>query len=122
MLPRYLTWSRVTLDDITPGWVATTHRPPGRYAWLWPAYDAAVAARIRAVPRDRWVIVGIDANHPNPQRLARMAGCRWVAPKDSIDGFLIRGPIEVASIRRLPQRNSDHHPVLLRARITATRK
>lgn len=114
ILPRYTAWVRGRVQGHRV-LLASTHRPPLRYARLWPLFDAALVARLwRARRFGRFVIVGIDANQRNPLALARAAGLRWVAPAGSIDGFLVSPELEVASLEDLAKGSSDHNPVRAR--------
>lgn len=95
--------------------LASTHRPPERYAHLWPEFDRALAAWVR---RQRHpVILGMDTNVPGlgivkpgrRRRLARSLGMRQAGY--GIDAVLVTPPLRVRPVRWLPKRTSDHRAV-----------
>lgn len=110
MLPRGVLW--VVVDH--PAWgetvLATTHRPPGRYAYLWPAYDTALARWVAHRPFP--VLLGLDTNTRRLHALARKMGMT-VAGK-GIDAVMATGR-RLSKPRRLKRRNSDHRPVAVDA-------
>jgi len=108
MLERWINFTDVNVDGAKVRMVSV-HRPPKRYAHLWPDFDRNLAAFVKKSPLP--VIIGMDANQANPRRMAHLTGLRWHAPKGSIDGFLATRGIRFESMRRLPKGTSDHHPV-----------
>lgn len=113
MLARWGIWNELALVS-SPGKRAkylAIHRPPLRYKFLWPAFDAAVAARVHLWRRKGWeVLIGLDANSHNPQPLRRLTGLAW--HHVGIDGLLSSPGLEIHNVRTLPKGTSDHHPVL----------
>ena len=113
MLQRWISYTDVKIDGAKVR-MMSVHRPPKRFARLWPDFDRNLAAFVKKSPLP--VIVGMDANQENPRRLAHLTGLRWHAPEGSIDGFLATRGIRFESMRRLPKGASDHHPV--KAKVT----
>ena len=103
MLRRWLNWADVW--DVR--WISA-HRPPRRFAALWPAFDAALAALVKASPLP--VVVGLDSNTRDHARLERRTGLKWHGV--GIDGFLTNLPVDTAR-RPFARVNSDHLPVAL---------
>lgn len=113
MLERWINFTDVNVDGAKVRMVSV-HRPPKRFARLWPDFDRNLAAFVKKSPLP--VIIGMDANQANPRRLAHLTGLKWHAPKGSIDGFLATRGIRFESMRTLPKGTSDHHP--LKAKIS----
>lgn len=118
ILARYLAWGRF---DVTAGGakgrqllLGSAHRPPKRAASWWKPFDAALALRCRRAKRSgRLVIIGMDANQVEPERLAKMCGLVWHSVKGRvIDGFLASPQIQFVEISELPKNTSDHHPLV----------
>lgn len=109
MLTRWITFTDVKVEGCTVRMVSC-HRPPKRFAHLWPEFDRHLAAFVKQtkVP----MVIGMDANQRDPQALARLTGLTWRAPKGSIDGFLVSDEISVDHLRRLKPGSSDHAPVV----------
>lgn len=118
MLKRWISWTDVKVDGVKVRMVSV-HRPPQRFAHLWPRFDANLAAFVRK--HQGPMVIGMDANQREPRGLERATGLKWSAPKGSIDGFLVSAGIEVERIKRLPKRTSDHHPVVATLRIDRKR-
>lgn len=114
MLERWINFTDVNIDGAKVR-MASVHRPPKRFARLWPDFDRNLAAFVKRSPLP--VIVGMDANQVNPRRLAHLTGLRWHAPKGSIDGFLATRGIKFENLRRAPKGSSDHNPVLAKVTI-----
>lgn len=115
MLRRWISWSDVKIDGQQVRMISV-HRPPKRFAHLWPAFDANLAKFVKSTRGP--VVVGLDANQRDPRGLARATGLKWQAPKGSIDGFLVSPGITVEKMWRLPKGTSDHHPVMARLRMS----
>ncbi len=90
--------------------MVSVHRPPKRYDRLWGQFDRNLAKFVKSSKLP--IVVGMDANQVNPQRMARATGLKWHAPPNSIDGFLATPGIKFSGMHRLPNRHSDHHPVV----------
>jgi endonuclease/exonuclease/phosphatase family metal-dependent hydrolase len=90
--------------------MVSVHRPPKRYDRLWGAFDRNLAKFVKSSKTP--IVIGMDANQVNPQRMARATGLKWHAPKGSIDGFLATPGIKFSHMHRLPNRHSDHYPVI----------
>lgn len=114
MLTRWMSWTDMNVDGVKVRMISV-HRPPKRYARLWPAFDAHLAAFVKSTKGP--VVVGMDANQTNPQAMARRTGLKWVAPQGSIDGFLVSPGVVVEKMRRLAKGSSDHHPVVAKIRL-----
>jgi endonuclease/exonuclease/phosphatase family metal-dependent hydrolase len=114
ILARWINFTDMTIDGQRVRMISV-HRPPARAKALWPEFDRHLAAFVKRHKGP--VIIGLDANQRDPQRLAHMAGLRWVAPKGSIDGFLVSPRVHVESMWRLPKGASDHAPVVAKFRI-----
>lgn len=113
MLRRWINFTDLNVNGAKVRMISV-HRPPKRFARLWPDFDRNLAAFIKSSKLP--VVVGMDANQKNPQALARMTGLRWHSPTGSIDGFLASRSVHFERTWRTPKGSSDHHPVL--ARIT----
>ena len=115
MLTRYLSFTDVTIDGARVRMVSA-HRPPKRFSYLWPAFDAHLVAFARRSKLP--LVIGMDSNeHGGPGGVAKATGMKWVAPKGSIDGFLVSPGISVEKMWRLPKGSSDHQPVVARFRV-----
>lgn len=90
--------------------MVSVHRPPKRFDRLWGEFDRNLARFVKSSKLP--IVIGMDANQVNPQRMARATGLKWHAPPNSIDGFLATPGIKFSHMHRLPQRHSDHHPVV----------
>ena len=105
--------------------LASTHRPPERYAHLWPEFDRALAAWVRR--QQHPVILGIDTNVPGlralkpgrRRRLARSLGMRQAGY--GIDAVMVTPPLRVKPVRWLPKRTSDHRGVEVQVTIPSKR-
>lgn len=113
MLRRWITFTDLNVNGAKVRMISV-HRPPKRFARLWPDFDRNLAAFIKSSKLP--VVVGMDANQKNPRALARMTGLRWHSPAGSIDGFLASRSVHFERTWRTAKGSSDHHPVL--ARIT----
>lgn len=114
IMARWMSYTDMTIDGQRVRMISV-HRPPARAKALWPQFDRNLAAFVKS--HNGPVIIGMDANQRDPQKLARMAGLRWVAPQGSIDGFLVSPRVQVEKMWRLPKGASDHHPVVAKFRI-----
>lgn len=118
LLARYLVWGRFNVvDGPARGrklFLGSAHRPPKRAARWWHIFDAALALRCRRARRaGRLVVIGMDANQVEPERLAKMCRMVWHSiPGRCIDGFLASPQIQFVDIRELPKGTSDHHPLV----------
>lgn len=123
LLIRYLAWLRATVGGRRVLFIAG-HRPPKRTAKWWHPFDLALAARVRAATTvGRLVVVGLDANEGDPQKMASLCGLVWhsTGPKH-IDGFLMSKAITMSGIKLLPKGSSDHQPVVATIEIPAKSK
>lgn len=123
MLDRWINFVDMKVDGRMVR-VATVHRPPQRFANLWKFFDQNLQRFAKSSPHP--LIIGMDANQQNPKRMAAMAGMKWVAPKGSIDGFLVSPGIRVErkengerKLWTLPEGSSKgHHPTVAKFVIT----
>lgn len=89
MLPRGILWVVVDHPQWGPTVLATSHRPPFRYRFLWPAYDRALGDWVRA-RRQAVILLGMDTNTHDLRGMTRVG--LSVAGK-GIDAVLGRGVI-----------------------------
>lgn len=99
MLDRWLSWA--VLDGLM---YVAAHRPPLRYAYLWPAFDKA----LKALDAD---VIGIDANTTRARRYAETLGMSAHATA-GVCTILTSSRVKVMSTERLEAGNSDHRPIL----------
>lgn len=109
MMTRWINWTDVTVEGKKVRMVSV-HRPPKRFAALWPAFDAQLARFIKNTKLP--IIVGMDSNTHDHAGFAKRTGLHWAAPKGSIDGFYVSPGIVVDKIWRMPKGTSDHNPVV----------
>jgi endonuclease/exonuclease/phosphatase family metal-dependent hydrolase len=110
MLPRWIATARLRVAGSYSIRVASAHRPPPRYSWLWPAFDQNMRAFSQDVKAP--LIVGADWNSPivrDPAGLRR-TGARTTGAE--IDGFAVDRSLRVSRVHALPKGWSDHHAVL----------
>lgn len=120
MLTRNIRWQVLRIDGVMSRVVvASAHRPPARYRFLWPIFDARVRRFIRRQHNaGRIVLLGMDTNQPlgqDPGRLSRRLGMRWLGPEAGIIGWAVSETAPVTAdvtVRRLSF--SDHPAVLIR--------
>ena len=85
--------------------IASCHRPPKRDDHLWPRFDAALTAWIKASPVPVWV--AMDANQPGgPPSVKAATGLRWYG--DGVDGGLTDLPVDRDPLGILRVAHSDH--------------
>ena len=114
LLTRWINYNDMKIDGQKVRMISV-HRPPPRDSALWPEFNRNLAEFIKKTNGP--VIVGMDANHSDPVKMEKATGLRWVAPKGSIDGFLVSDTVHVESMQRLPRGPSDHNPVVAKFRI-----
>lgn len=121
LLTRWINYTDLSIDGKQVR-MASVHRPPKRDSALWPEFDRNLKAFV--AKHDGPIIIGMDANQENPQRMAKEVGLRWVAPgPGSIDGFLVSKGVHVEHpAHRLKKGSSDHAPVKARFSIRTPSK
>lgn len=105
MLTRWVSWADLRVAGRTVRF-ASTHRPPPRYSYRWPDFDANVSRWVHDSPHP--VVLGLDSNTTHHAGLERSTGLDWSGV--GVDGFLTDLPL--SDVHALPKGNSDHRAVV----------